>query len=613
MTVNTNDTVERYEIDGTGPYAFSFRIFAKSDLSVKVMADDDEAATTLTLDTHYTIADASVNDEDGGELTLIGSAETTYDGYILDIRSNTPLTQPTSITNQGPYSGRSTEAAFDRLSRQIQDTNRKVLNALRVPDSETTDTSLPAIPTRASKFLRFDANGVPEAATGIDQSQTLSQSVIGQYLYPRTDAEIAEGVAPTDYAYPPGDMWMSSTIGRLGGSPSASASDNVAAAQEILDSQGVLTLASGTYSFNDELDLGNGACILGEKGKSVLLFTGATNGLHITGTNPEFVIRGLNIRTSNAAALAAIMVDTAAAGATNSILDQIDITKNGSGRWAHGVWASGWQTSDIRKLKIMQSATVGLHLENFCNALQFYGLEVVGSSGAGTIERAIELSSSSSTWELYFTGGTLQGYFTKALLHSDGVSPLMSGFHLENTNASPTDGADVVLDGTSQSPRNCKFTRIQGGSFLTVGTIRNFDVSHSEIGDFTLGSATQQSGLTNSRSQTYTDNGALNYRYGCGDNSGNRLADIIGMPQLSVTGISATTTVPKNLRGSATFASAATRAVSFGTAEPDATYFVSISGGANETFWVTSKGTGGFTLNSSNATSTATVDWHLIR
>lgn len=80
-----------------------------------------------------------------------------------------------------------------------------------------------------------------------------------------------------------------------------------------------------------------------------------------------------------------------------------------------------------------------------------------------------------------------------------------------------------------------------------------------------------------------------------------------------VKGISNSTTNAENLRGSATFATAASVAVTFATAEPNSTYFISISGSANETYWVTSKGTGGFTLNSSNASSTATVDWHLIR
>jgi len=64
--------------------------------------------------------------------------------------------------------------------------------------------------------------------------------------------------------------------------------------------------------------------------------------------------------------------------------------------------------------------------------------------------------------------------------------------------------------------------------------------------------------------------------------------------------------------GRATFASAATKAVSITTRE-NASYNVALSGGAKETFWVTSKTTSGFTLNSSNGASTATVDWALTR
>lgn len=65
--------------------------------------------------------------------------------------------------------------------------------------------------------------------------------------------------------------------------------------------------------------------------------------------------------------------------------------------------------------------------------------------------------------------------------------------------------------------------------------------------------------------------------------------------------------------GSATFNGAATVAVIFDEAQPDASYFVALSGDSNEAFWVTSKTVNGFTLNSSNATSTATVDWQISR
>lgn len=81
----------------------------------------------------------------------------------------------------------------------------------------------------------------------------------------------------------------------------------------------------------------------------------------------------------------------------------------------------------------------------------------------------------------------------------------------------------------------------------------------------------------------------------------------------AIRSLSNTTTNSENLRGSCTFAGAATCAVTFGTAEVNATYFVTLGCSASETFWWSAKGTGGFTLNSSNATSAATCDWHLIR
>jgi hypothetical protein len=86
-----------------------------------------------------------------------------------------------------------------------------------------------------------------------------------------------------------------------------------------------------------------------------------------------------------------------------------------------------------------------------------------------------------------------------------------------------------------------------------------------------------------------------------------------GNTQMKTKGLCGSNTKANNLRGQVTFASAATAAVTFSVAETNNAYFISVSGSVNETFWVTAKGTGGFTLNSSNASSTAVVDWHLIR
>jgi len=91
-----------------------------------------------------------------------------------------------------------------------------------------------------------------------------------------------------------------------------------------------------------------------------------------------------------------------------------------------------------------------------------------------------------------------------------------------------------------------------------------------------------------------------------------------GVANLQMRGVkgisgSGSSSYSENLRGSVTFASSSTVSVTFGTAEPDASYFIAISADKNETFWVTGKATTGFTINSSNASSVATIDWILIR
>jgi hypothetical protein len=89
-------------------------------------------------------------------------------------------------------------------------------------------------------------------------------------------------------------------------------------------------------------------------------------------------------------------------------------------------------------------------------------------------------------------------------------------------------------------------------------------------------------------------------------------SDIVALRLAAVKGLSGTTTTANNLGGSVTLASG-TASVTFGTAETNTSYRIVLSGNAGETFSWASKATGGFTINSSNASSTATVDWLIYR
>lgn len=61
-----------------------------------------------------------------------------------------------------------------------------------------------------------------------------------------------------------------------------------------------------------------------------------------------------------------------------------------------------------------------------------------------------------------------------------------------------------------------------------------------------------------------------------------------------------------------TFAAATTVAVVLTVAEPDTNYFVLLENSENQTLWITSKTTTGFTINSSVSNST-TVSWLIYR
>jgi hypothetical protein len=66
--------------------------------------------------------------------------------------------------------------------------------------------------------------------------------------------------------------------------------------------------------------------------------------------------------------------------------------------------------------------------------------------------------------------------------------------------------------------------------------------------------------------------------------------------------------------GTTAFSAATTATVTFagGASQPDSSYGVAISANANKTFWVTAKGTTGFTLNASGSSSDS-VDWFVFR
>ncbi|HHT0117119.1 TPA: tail fiber domain-containing protein [Raoultella ornithinolytica] len=115
MTVSTQ--VSRNEYTGNGAttqYDFTFRIMDKSDLLVQTL-DASETITTLTLDADYSVT--GVNRYSGGKVVLNTPLP---DSYKISIERSIPVTQETSIRNQGGFFPEIHEDAFDKLTMIIQ-------------------------------------------------------------------------------------------------------------------------------------------------------------------------------------------------------------------------------------------------------------------------------------------------------------------------------------------------------------------------------------------------------------------------------------------------------------------------------------------------------------
>jgi hypothetical protein len=181
---------------------------------------------------------------------------------------------------------------------------------------------------------------------------------------------------------------------------------------------------------------------------------------------------------------------------------------------------------------------------------------------------------------------------------------MVLGMHFENTAPGTSIGIRTAV-GTLR-------TTIGGNLYInTNNSVVNFaEAAQLRNLDFQPGVGTYQA-------ESFGLNASTGARFAHVKSSADGVAQITNstdtaLATIAVEAISGTGIRARNLRGSATFAAGTTVAVTFGTPEPDASYFIAISANANKTFWVTAKTTTGFTLNAS-AVSSDTVDWVLIR
>jgi len=140
-------------------------VFAAADLNVVRLNTSTGVETSLVLGSDYTVAlNGNQNTNPGGTVNLTVAASATS---TVTITSDIANLQPTDLTNQGGFYPEVITDSLDRATIQIQQMSEDVGRSLKGPISDgNLNMELPTAAVRASKYLAFDANGVPIPSAG---------------------------------------------------------------------------------------------------------------------------------------------------------------------------------------------------------------------------------------------------------------------------------------------------------------------------------------------------------------------------------------------------------------------------------------------------------------
>lgn len=166
MTVSSTTSKASYSGNGsTTVFTVPFYFLEAADLQV-ILRSSAGVETVQTLTTNYTVAGVGVTS--GGTVTMLVAPAA---GTTLTILRNAAATQETDLLPNDRLPAESLETALDKLTMLVQQLDEETGRSLKYPASDAdVSAQIPSISTRASKFLSFDANGLPTATVGVDSS-----------------------------------------------------------------------------------------------------------------------------------------------------------------------------------------------------------------------------------------------------------------------------------------------------------------------------------------------------------------------------------------------------------------------------------------------------------
>lgn len=156
MTVTSTNQKVQFNGDGsTTVFAYNFKIFASSDLSV-ILRSATGTETVQQLTTNYTVS--GVGEASGGNVTM-GTAPAS--GTTLTILRVQPNLQGLDLVPNDPFPAGSMEDALDKLTFMVQTHDEEIGRSIKasktnvIADSEFTVSAT----DRANKLFSFDSSG----------------------------------------------------------------------------------------------------------------------------------------------------------------------------------------------------------------------------------------------------------------------------------------------------------------------------------------------------------------------------------------------------------------------------------------------------------------------
>ena len=141
---------------GTTAFPFSFSIVDTSDIYAILRLVSTGVETDLVEDVNYTVSAINNDYSSGGTVTTIQTFPSTY---TLTIGRSTPRTQATVLADTEVLRLAALEAAYDKLTRIMQELYEISTRTLQLPRTETGTAELLNSIDRAETFLWFDSAG----------------------------------------------------------------------------------------------------------------------------------------------------------------------------------------------------------------------------------------------------------------------------------------------------------------------------------------------------------------------------------------------------------------------------------------------------------------------